>query len=85
MALKKTLNSAFGFTVEDAYIRVENVQFPNKFIVEFDAACYADANQTVAFSRTRHGAEYDIEGENPFKQSYYYLKTLPQLDGAVDC
>jgi hypothetical protein len=28
---------------------------------------------------------YDINGENPIKQVYIYLKSLPEFAGAVDC
>jgi len=28
---------------------------------------------------------YDMDGENPFKQAYEYLKTLPEFEGATDC
>jgi hypothetical protein len=28
---------------------------------------------------------YDINGENPIKQAYEYLKTLPEFANATDC
>jgi hypothetical protein len=28
---------------------------------------------------------YDINGENPIKQAYLHLKTLPEFADAVDC
>jgi len=28
---------------------------------------------------------YDLEGENPIKQAYQHLKTLPEFEGAEDC
>jgi hypothetical protein len=28
---------------------------------------------------------YDITGENPIKQAYEYLKTLPEFANATDC
>jgi hypothetical protein len=32
-----------------------------------------------------HGCPYDIEGDNPIKQAYEHLKTLPEFEGAIDC
>jgi hypothetical protein len=29
--------------------------------------------------------QYDITGENPIKQAYLYLKTLPEFATATDC
>jgi len=29
--------------------------------------------------------QYDITGENPIKQAYEYLKTLPEFANATDC
>jgi len=29
--------------------------------------------------------EYDITGDNPIKQAYLHLKTLPEFANAVDC
>lgn len=31
-----------------------------------------------------HACAYDLEGENPMKQAYAHIKTLPQYDGAQD-
>jgi hypothetical protein len=28
---------------------------------------------------------YDIDGENPVRQAYLHLKTLPEFAGATDC
>jgi len=28
---------------------------------------------------------YDLDGENPIKQAYIHLKTLPEFADAVDC
>jgi len=33
----------------------------------------------------RYRFEYSIDGENPIKQAYEYIKTLPEFEGAEDC
>jgi hypothetical protein len=85
MALKKTTNTIFGIEVKDAYLRVESQKLINKSAVEFEVVCYADNQQTVSFSKSHFISPYDLNGDNPFKQAYEHIKTLPQFSDAVDC
>lgn len=85
MALKKTITTASGLIATDAYIRIEGPKLVGKNAVEFEAVCYVNDQHNVPFYATRHTAEYDIDGSNPFKQAYDHLKTMPHFADAVDC
>ena len=50
-------------------------------------ACYltfADTNKPP-FDSMEVTYPYDLEGPNPIKQAYLYLKSLPEFADAVDC
>jgi hypothetical protein len=85
MALKLTKTTPQGFTATDAYHRVENISLQNKTSIVFMVSSYKDDKETEAFNSVRHSSNYDINGENPIKQAYLHLKTLPEFAGAVDC
>ena len=87
MALKKTVtlknnfgeDSVFG----NAYIRVVQV-----------IASKRSCNASVQFCKSADGVvlqtsdysfDVNLEGGNFIKQSYEYLKTLPEFADAVDC
>ncbi len=72
-----------GINVEGAYCRVSDVDL-TKSVMDFKIE--NRANETSeAFSVSEFTCPYDIAGENPIKQAYAHLKTLPEFDGAVDC
>jgi hypothetical protein len=83
MALKKTESTEFGFDVTNAYQRVQNIKLA-KTSMAFQVSIYAEID-TVAFKYKNFDCTYDINGENPFKQAYTHLKTLPEFEGAIDC
>lgn len=84
MALSKTIQMAYGVTIPDAYHRVNKVSILNKTIAWVDVGIYVDPLGTSA--RTdRYQFDYNINGENPVKQAYAHLKTLPEFAGATDC
>jgi hypothetical protein len=84
MAFTKTTASGFGFDVQDAYHRVENVQLLGKNKLFFHVRFYAGTDNP-SFATTGFECPYDLEGPNPIKQAYQFLKTLPEFSDAVDC
>lgn len=84
MALQNNIELESGIVVEDAYTRVESVKLQNKTSMSFEAASYVGASKTTAFCRTGYLAPYDLTGDNPIKQAYLHLKTLPDYENAED-
>jgi hypothetical protein len=84
MALQKTITSKFGIDAVDAYHRVERVMLVAKNRLTFRVRVYANTNCPPVMD---HGfqCEYDMAGDNPIRQAYLHLKTLPDLADAVDC
>ncbi len=85
MALKKTSQTAFGIEVADAYHRVEGLKLVGKDQIAFQVRSYKDSSGLPHFADAASGCAYDINGENPIKQAYVYLKTTPEFAGAQDC
>ena len=85
MALQKSTTSPQGFNADNAYHRVENVSLLNKNSLNFTVLSYASASNNVSFQANAYSCSYDLDGENPIKQAYEYLKTLPEFSGATDC
>jgi hypothetical protein len=83
MALKKTSETNFGFNIPNTYHRVENIKL-NKNSINFQVLGYADV-QKNAFEYKNYACAYDLNGVNPIKQAYEYIKTLPEFAGAIDC
>jgi hypothetical protein len=84
MALQKTIQTIYGVTINDAYHRVDNVSLLNKIAVKFDVASFAN-KELAAIASKQYICDYNINGENPIKQAYLHLKTLPEFTDAVDC
>ena len=84
MAFTQTTTSAHGFDVPSAYHRVENIQLVGKDSIFFQLRIYKNP-QKPSFSTTAFEAPYALEGSNPIKQAYQFLKTLPEFADAVDC
>jgi hypothetical protein len=85
MALKLTKTTPQGFTATDAYHRVEHISLQNKNSIVFSISSYKDKLESVLFNSEIKYCDYDINGENPIKQAYLHLKTLPEFADAVDC
>ena len=83
MALKKITETNFGFNIPNAYHRVENIKL-NKNHIAFSVFAYTDTEKD-AFDIRNYSCDYDLEGDNPIKQAYEHLKTLPEFAGAIDC
>lgn len=81
MALSKTI-SFKGITVNDAYMKVWQIQGDKNWIT-FGLAYCAEKNAPMFDSKTFE-MSYNIDGENPIKQAYEYLKSLPEFADAGD-
>lgn len=71
-----------GIDVQGAYVKIEHVNVTKDSVT---AAVVWRANASSA--PLRHKAfsfAYDLAGENPIKQAYHGLKTLPEFAGAAD-
>ncbi len=84
MALKNTTKTQYGFEVQNSYNKVDNVIISKKTELEFDLNTSKDSDSDF-FKKTKFNATYDINGDNPIKQAYLHLKTLPEFADAVDC
>ena len=84
MALNKTTTSSQGFEAIDAYHRVERLCFVTNQKISFHVRAYKDVAFS-AFADSGYSCAYNITGENPIKQAYEYLKTLPEFANATDC
>lgn len=84
MALAKTSTSSFGFEAVNAYHRVEAVFLESKNKINFHVRSYKEVGMPF-FAEQVLSCAYDITGENPVKQAYVHLKTLPEFAGSVDC
>jgi hypothetical protein len=84
MALQNNIELESGIVVEDAYTRVESVKLQNKTSMSFEAANYVNDSKLTAFRSTGYLTTYDLAGDNPIKQAYLHLKTLPEFAEAQD-
>lgn len=84
MALKLTVTTPCGFVATDAYHRVEGIQLVDKATIVFSLSSKKD-QEAQEFSNKQYYAPYDLTGENPIKQGYIYLKSLPEFSTAQDC
>ena len=85
MALEKTVTTPHGFQANGAYHRVQHIGFQNKTALKFSLVSYKNKDAKVEFASQSMGFEYDLDGANPYVQSYEYVKTLPEFAEAIDC
>lgn len=85
MAIKKSVTTAYGIDVSDAYHRVESVVLLEKTAISYNLRSYKDASGLPFFAERYITSGYDINGDNPLAQAYAYVKTLPEFSCAVDC
>jgi hypothetical protein len=85
MALQKTVTTPQDFDAVDAYHRVNGVTLISKSKINFSVQSFKNKDALVAFASEQHSCLYDLTGNNPIAQAYYYLKTLPEFAGAKDC
>jgi hypothetical protein len=84
MALNKTTTSPQGFEAVNAYHRVQGLCLVTNQNITFQVYAYKDVT-FPAFAASNYSCAYDINGENPIKQAYLHLKTLPEFLNATDC
>jgi hypothetical protein len=82
MALSKTVETQFGITVDSCYLRVEQPSL-TKDTMSFNIRTSVDSIKPF-FDESVINCAYDMAGENPFKQAYTHLKTLPEFADATD-
>jgi hypothetical protein len=85
MALEKTVQTEYGFIAENAYHKVCNVIISNGKTMSYRVNVFANKNNSISFQVKDFNCDYDIQGDNPIKQAYKHLKTLPEFVGATDC
>jgi methionyl-tRNA formyltransferase len=87
MALQKNikLTDNFGIEVEikNSYIKIPKVEC-TKNQMNYFVEIKKESNEIPFVSQTKT-FDYDLNGENPIKQAYLHLKTLPEFADAVDC
>ena len=84
MALElNSIELAYGITAQSTYNRIENIKC-TKNTITFHTRSYVDSNKPF-FAEDIITTDYILDGDNPFKQGYEYLKTLPSFSGSVDC
>lgn len=83
MALKKTIELPNGITIQDAYVRVENVSL-DKTQMTWKIGYYVTPDKP-AFQSDQRSSDYSIEGNNPIAQAYIAMKAMPEFADAIDC
>jgi hypothetical protein len=84
MAFAKTVSTVHGLQAINAYHRVEGVRLQSKTVMSFHIRSYT-ATDKPFFTESVLSCAYALDGENPIKQAYAHLKTLPEFAGATDC
>lgn len=85
MAIQKTVTTQHGLVANNAYHKVENVAIQNKDQMSFNVKVFVSKEQNLPFEMLAFSCVYDIQGDNPIRQAYKYVKTLPEFSDAVDC
>lgn len=83
MALQKTTQTRFGISVPNAYHRVEFLTLERKDAMRFNLRSYASV-EMPPFDEAAFEAPFDINGDNPIRQAYEHLKSLPEFNDAED-
>lgn len=87
MALTKTstlVNNFQEFSIfEDAYLKVTSFS-GSKETISFALGIFKEKGG-VLLQKQEYLFAMDLEGSNPIKQAYEYLKTLHEFSDAVDC
>jgi hypothetical protein len=84
MAIRKTIDFK-GITVPNAYIQVTSLSIKADWEhMEFSGQMMIDAN-SPPFDGLSHECPYNLEGGNPVRQAYDFLKTLEKYAGSEDC
>jgi hypothetical protein len=85
MALKQTIKAVDNFGVEveipNVYIKIETLDL-NKISGKANLSYKSNSN-LIKYNQVQF--EYNINGDNPIKQAYLHIKSLPEFADAVDC
>ena len=84
MAFKQTAMSQQGFEAVDAYHRVECVVLEGKDRIAFKLRIYKE-NQFPFFDEKEFSCQYDLNGDNPIKQAYIFIRKTDEYKNAIDC
>ena len=84
MAILKTVLTAHGFEANNSLHRVESVELLNKEKMRFSVRSYKSAGLPF-FQELFFDCNYDLQGDNPIRQAYKYIKTLPEFSDSEDC
>ena len=84
MALKKTITIFGDIEVKNAYLRVENISIFEKTKLVFSIVGRKTPESQIISSNS-YNCDYNINGDNPIKQAYLHIKSLPEFADAVDC
>lgn len=82
MAIIKNIELENGIKVDGAYLRVESPSITKDKII-FTVRKYVSIDKPF-FAEEVIECKYDIDGDNPFKQAYDYLKTLEDFKDSKD-
>lgn len=85
MALKLNVILENGLQAPDSYVRVQSVQVINKIEACADVVYQSTKENSIAYQTKIVRFTYVLDGDNPIKQAYKHLKTLPEFAGATDC
>ena len=87
MALEKnySFKTKYGVDaiIDNCYIKVNSINTTKSFgtaLVQF-----FPNDKSIVLEELPYQFAYDITGENPIKQAYLHLKTLPEFATATDC
>jgi hypothetical protein len=69
------------FSIQDVYVKVESVLSNKKEMTVTVSFTHKNNKLTERFFES----SLDLEGPNPIKQAYQFLKTLPEFSDATDC
>jgi|APSaa5957512535_1039671.scaffolds.fasta_scaffold43335_2 hypothetical protein len=82
MAIKINTVLDSGIKSDNSYSRIESLQV-SKDTISFSLRRYTEIGKPFFFESS-YTAPYSLDKENPFKQAYEHLKTLPEFADAVD-
>jgi|LauGreDrversion4_2_1035121.scaffolds.fasta_scaffold91181_1 hypothetical protein len=87
MAFTKTstlVNNFQEFSIfEDAYLKVTSFS-GSKETISFALGTFKEKDG-ILLQKQEYVFAIDLDGPNPIKQAYEYLKTLPEFADATDC
>jgi hypothetical protein len=84
MALQKS-TEIMGLSTKNAYYQVVSVKELGKNGAIAVVHGFTNDSKEHSFYKNEFAFAYDMSGENPIKQAYEYIKTLPEFADAVNC